>query len=156
MKISKKYIALLLAVIVLAGVIWCVKSYSSSWRSQTFEQNSQWSTYADAAYGFSLKYPTGWTVNNQSYTSQGKASIVVQVSSPVHKNLLASTDAIFMAEIGIDASGAKNHYGEMFFKTPFLHADGGPVPVQISNDHLKNSDEYKQFIQIFNSLEKNK
>lgn len=48
---------------------------------------SNWKTYENAHYGFSVAYPPGWTVNDTSQTLQGEMTAAVNITSPVRFDL---------------------------------------------------------------------
>jgi len=49
----------------------------------TDSQTAVWKTYENTKYGFSLRYPSDWKINDQSFTYQGENNVSIEIESPI-------------------------------------------------------------------------
>jgi hypothetical protein len=145
----------IVALLIAGGIYWAWHNKSANvsdvQNNVTASSTEGWNTYSNDKYGFTFRYPVGWSVNDQSFASNGKPSINVLVSSPVHSNLMPNQDAVYLLEMGVTSSSQKMISWQGFYKSPFLNSDGGPVSLSLDKGLLENSTEYKNAQKIFDS-----
>ena len=77
-----------------------------------------WETYHNDEYGFTVQYPSDWTVNDGSSTYEGFQNAAVQLLSPV-RNMPPYGEAIFAVSMHF-------YNGKKFFSDMYLYAPKKP------------------------------
>lgn len=95
---------------------------------------TNWQTYRNEQYGFEVKYPPDWTVNDQSFTGAGVQSANVRISSPIiHRFQKYEPDGIYAA-VQISFTDGKKIVTDNGFYRP--HKPGEQAVVSIEGDAL--------------------
>ncbi len=115
---------------------------------------SNWKTYTGNY--FTIKYPDGWTINDQSYSSGGQLHIGFTVDGPMRTDLSGANgkNAYYLQAVkydtGSEALAPNTAFGPtgeefVFEKQP---GDQSVNPVSVTTDYIANSSEHETAAQI--------
>ena len=114
------------------------------------DETANWKTYTNQQYDFQFKYPTSWTVNDQSYTYKGQNYMTVIFASPLISGVPgASREAYFYTTISKERGSWQHKEG---INLSLLPSEGGATPVNVSQQYLESREEFRVAQLIFSSV----
>ncbi|MEK7194086.1 MAG: MerC domain-containing protein [Patescibacteria group bacterium] len=120
--------------------------------SQFVVNTEGWQAYQNSEYGFSLFYPVGWKINDQSYTDQGVKIAGLEIESPIRYDLpgFEGLGSVYSAQYSFDRGWATiDHQG---FIKAYSAGDQAVTDIPLPNDQLKNYPEYRLEQHTFNTI----
>lgn len=112
---------------------------------------ADWKTYTSTEYNFSFQYPKDWEVNDTSSSYKGVGSPSVIVSSPLISGVPgASRDSYFYVQLTPKNGSIEHKEG---INLSLLRSDGGPIPVNISQEYLQSTPQYEASVLIRQSFQ---
>jgi len=171
--LQKGSTAIVLLVIILLGVIgWMYIKQPTRTNIQSIDnqetrgttlpllsQSDNLLTYTNSQFGYTLKYPSGWKIEDLSYTYQNNNSINFRIFSPARTDISESNgqsvtfDMLVCKINGIFTNRCYQNYGEVVsFVLPYKAGNQAVNSLNLSSDFIKNTPEYKTAVQILSSV----
>lgn len=122
-----------------------------SFTPDVVDETVKWQTYKNEEYGFEVKYPVDWKINDQSFTYSGARNSSVEILSPILYDIpnYENMGALFSLQINFkDNKVVVNH--SRFIKAK-EQGDQAVTFINMADYVLQNYNEYKIAQQIIQS-----
>lgn len=128
--------------------------------AQAADPTADWNTYTNSQFSFTIKYPEGWKINDQSYNSDEQNNISFAIQGPLLNDIPEANgkNAYYIKALKWDPSSkalipntAFGNTGENFTlqKEP---GEQSPNEVPVGEDYIKNSAEHKTADQMLSTF----
>ena len=119
-------------------------STSLSYNLYNLDETANWKVYRNDKYGFEIKYPDGWRINDYSFTYQDVNTIGISVISPIRYDIegYEKPGALYGAGVSLQRDGELKFDQGRFIKVKEGN-EQEPKLISLDESFLKATEEYK-------------